>query len=237
MKISSEFAPGGSGQRECGLIGIRSRRGRALGAGLQVLAERTPVAALRGTLRQVSRNLSCPKVPPQSAEKDDMNCPNGTSPTASQLAAAQLRAQGAVGVVQTRAQGVEQPELGGGEFARIVAELLRQDREACSCAERPLACVWSSLDGCTCRASIPEDVVAAAWQRELDGRGEAEGRFFHFIWEGGVWAAYGLPNGDVRGVYCPSHNSQRAARTRAAICGPTGDCGAGAIVNELPLAA
>jgi hypothetical protein len=43
--------------------------------------------------------------------------------------------------------------------------------------------------------------------------------------------AYGLADGDVRGVYCPSHNSQRAERSRAA------SCHAGDVVLELPLAA
>ena len=142
--------------------------------------------------------------------------------------------------MQAQGQGIEQPGLGGDEFARIVSELLRRDREACGgCTERPLACVSSSLDGCSCRESIPEDVVAAAWQRELDGSADREARFFHFIWEGGVWLAYGLPSGDVRGVYCPSHNSQRAARARAAVCGPAHGFGVGAgeIVYKLPLAA
>ncbi len=70
-----------------------------------------------------------------------------------------------------------------------------------------------------------------AWQRELDASGDREARFFHFIWDGGVWMAYGLADGEVRGVYCPSHNSQRAERSRAALCS------AADVVLELPLAA
>lgn len=123
--------------------------------------------------------------------------------------------------------------LAGDEFARIVSELLR--RESSAAEKRTLGCVWSALDGCTCGASIPAAAAAGAWQRELDASGEREDRFFHFIWEGGVWLAYGLADGEVRGVHCPSHNSERAARSRAAVCGE--GHGAGAIVYELPLAA
>jgi hypothetical protein len=105
------------------------------------------------------------------------------------------------------------------EFAAVVSEL-------------PLRCVSSgSLNGCSCRSQIAKDVVAQAWARELDASGDREARFFHFISDGGVWMAYGLADGDVRGVYCPSHNSQRAERSRAASC-----C-AGDVVLELPLAA
>lgn len=99
-------------------------------------------------------------------------------------------------------------------------------------AELPLRCVWSgSVDGCCCQSRIAKDAVVQAWQRELECSGDREGRFFHLIWGRGVWLAYGLENGDVRGVYCPSHNSERAARSQAAICGHGDD------VIELPLAA
>ena len=105
------------------------------------------------------------------------------------------------------------------------------DGELAAVAELPLRCVSSgSLDGCSCRSQIAKDVVAQAWARELEASGD-EARFFHFIADGGVWMAYGLADGDVRGVYCPSHNSQRAERSRAASC-----C-AGDVVIELPLAA
>jgi hypothetical protein len=95
-----------------------------------------------------------------------------------------------------------------------------------------LGCVWSDLSGgCSCKASLPEEVVAEAWQRELDTSGDGEARFFHFIWQGGVWLAYGLRSGRVRGVYCPAHNSERAERSHAALR-DRGD-----IAHELPLAA
>lgn len=98
--------------------------------------------------------------------------------------------------------------------------------------ELPLRCVWSgAVDGCSCQARIGRDVVMRAWQRELDASGDREARFFHFISNGGVWMAYGMSDGQVRGVYCPSHNSQRAERSRALHCRPD------ELVIELPLAA
>jgi hypothetical protein len=126
----------------------------------------------------------------------------------------------------------------GEEFARIVFELLWSEGGFGGTdvsGGRPLDCVWSSLDGCACGVSIPVDAVASAWARELDTTGELEDRFFHFIWEGGVWVAYGLADGEVRGVQCPSHNSERAARSHAARFGE--GIGVGEIVCELALAA
>lgn len=78
-----------------------------------------------------------------------------------------------------------------------------------------LRCVSSGYmsDGCSCRASIPASVVADAWARELKLAGSHEDGFFHFAWRGGVWLAYGLGDGSVRGVYCPSHSAQRAVRS------------------------
>jgi hypothetical protein len=133
-----------------------------------------------------------------------------------------------------------EPDLGvaGEEFARIVFELLWSEGGFGGTdvsGGRPLECVSSSLDGCPCGASIPTDAVARAWARELDATGELEDRFFHFIWEGGVWVAYGLADGEVCGVHCPSHNSERAARSHAARFGE--GVGAGEIVCELALAA
>jgi hypothetical protein len=54
-------------------------------------------------------------------------------------------------------------------------------------------------------------VVTAAWRDELEGGRLGEG-FFHVAWLGGVWLAYGLPDGRIRGVYCPSHRSEREER-------------------------
>lgn len=80
---------------------------------------------------------------------------------------------------------------------------------------RPLRCVWTnhpSHDRC-CHTGIPASVVAAAWNRERE-RVNAD-RFFHFAWRGGVWLAYGLRDGNVRGVYCPAHSAARDARSLA----------------------
>jgi hypothetical protein len=54
-------------------------------------------------------------------------------------------------------------------------------------------------------------VVTAAWRGELESGRLGEG-FFHVAWLGGTWLAYGLPDGHVRGVYCPSHRSEREGR-------------------------
>src|ERR1017187_2283401 len=81
------------------------------------------------------------------------------------------------------------------------------------CAGQPLSCVWSdTTGGCSCHSRIPQAVVENAWRLELDA-GERKDRFFHFIWRDGVWLAFGLKDGRVRGVYCPSHNSERAERS------------------------
>jgi hypothetical protein len=108
------------------------------------------------------------------------------------------------------------------------------EQELGECVELPLRCVWSDArGGCSCDARISRADVEQAWRRELDASGDCEGRFFHLIHDGGVWQAYGLESGTVRGVYCPAHNSQRAARSRATICS-AGDV---VLELELPLAA
>jgi hypothetical protein len=122
---------------------------------------------------------------------------------------------------------VDLPMLGRGTGD---ANTIKQDAPAPG--EQPLRCVWSDvLDGCSCDAHISRAVVEQAWQRELECSGDGEARFFHLVHDGGVWQAYGLADGQVRGVYCPSHNSQRAQRSRAALCDP------GDVAYELPLAA
>jgi hypothetical protein len=80
---------------------------------------------------------------------------------------------------------------------------------------RPLRCVSSGYlsDGCSCEASIPASVVTAAWAQELKRAGARGDRFFRFAWHGGVWLAYGLQDGRVRGVYCPSHSAERDERS------------------------
>jgi len=78
---------------------------------------------------------------------------------------------------------------------------------------RPLRCVSSGYlsDGGSCSSRVPAAVVIAAWRGELE-RGRLHEGFFSFAWHGGVWLAYGLPGGQVRGVYCPSHRVEREER-------------------------
>ncbi len=81
--------------------------------------------------------------------------------------------------------------------------------------DRPMRCVSSGYlsGGCSCPATIPAGVVTAAWARELDRAGDRESRFFNFAWQGAVWLAFGLADGQIRGVYCPTHRAERDART------------------------
>jgi hypothetical protein len=80
--------------------------------------------------------------------------------------------------------------------------------------DRLLRCVSSGYlsGGCSCRSSIPRDVVSAAWAAELQRGGADAERFFNFAWHGGMWLAYGLVDGKVRGVYCPAHRAEREQR-------------------------
>jgi hypothetical protein len=113
-----------------------------------------------------------------------------------------------------------------------VGDMNASERAQGAYAELPLRCVSSDPhDGCSCKARIPRAVVERAWRRELAASGDHEGRFFHLIHDGGVWQAYGLGDGQVRGVYCPAHNSRRAERSRAALCN------AGDVAYEIVLAA
>ena len=84
--------------------------------------------------------------------------------------------------------------------------------------ERQLRCVSSGYlsGGCSCRSTVPAAAVDAAWAREVAYGGSAEDRFFHFACEGEVWLAFGLADGEIRGVYCPTHRAERDARARSA---------------------
>jgi hypothetical protein len=95
----------------------------------------------------------------------------------------------------------------------LLAGVARRRISRANALDRPLRCVWSShpsYDRC-CRSRVPTDVVTEAWRGELE-RGRVSGGFFHFVWRGSVWLAYGLPDGLVRGVYCPSHRAEREER-------------------------
>jgi hypothetical protein len=111
----------------------------------------------------------------------------------------------------------------GVEFAAVVTDLASRRITRKSPSDPPLRCVSSGYmaDGCSCRATIPAGTVTDAWAREK--RSGAHGdRFFHFTWRGEVWAAYGLKNGLVRGVYCPEHTAERERRTLAEDSGREG---------------
>ncbi len=66
--------------------------------------------------------------------------------------------------------------------------------------------MWTGdpVSGCSCTSSIPEDVVTAAWSRELERLEVRADRFFRFSWQNDVWLAYGLVDGRVRGRPLPS---------------------------------
>jgi len=79
--------------------------------------------------------------------------------------------------------------------------------------EEPMRCVWSGYPNYDrdCRSRIPASVVVKKWQRERQLKGTVEG-FFNFAWRSGVWLAFGVEDGSIRGVYCPTHCSERDAR-------------------------
>jgi hypothetical protein len=79
--------------------------------------------------------------------------------------------------------------------------------------DESLECVWSGFPGDerSCRSRIPASVVVRAWHREMQLRRAEEG-FFHFSWRSGMWLGYGLRDGSVRGVYCPTHCAERTDR-------------------------
>ncbi len=90
----------------------------------------------------------------------------------------------------------------------------RADRvDRITTVEFPLRCVWSSHSDHdhSCQARIPARAVAAAWQRELE-LGRVCAGFFHFAWREEAWLGFGLPDGSVRGVYCPAHRAEREER-------------------------
>jgi hypothetical protein len=84
---------------------------------------------------------------------------------------------------------------------------------ATGAGKEPLKCVWSGYPHYKrdCRSRIPVSVVEKAWRREKQLKGTVEG-FFYFEWRNGVWLGFGLPDGGVRGVYCPTHCSERDSR-------------------------
>ncbi len=94
-----------------------------------------------------------------------------------------------------------------------------------------LRCVSTGYpdNGARCHAHVPASAAREAWRRETLLTHRAEG-FFHFIWRGGQWLGYGSPDGNVRGVYCATHCSERRAR----VVGEQARCGAQAASAARP---
>ena len=81
--------------------------------------------------------------------------------------------------------------------------------------DRPLRCVSSGYlsGGCSCPATVPAGVARAAWASTLAQAERPGSGFFNFAWQGATWLAFGLADGRIRGVYCPTHRAQRDARS------------------------
>jgi hypothetical protein len=90
---------------------------------------------------------------------------------------------------------------------------LREVKALDAVAEEPMKCVWSGYPHYDrdCRSRIPASFVVKAWQREMQLKETVEG-FFYFAWRNGVWLAFGQQDGGVRGIYCPTHCSERDLR-------------------------
>jgi hypothetical protein len=104
-----------------------------------------------------------------------------------------------------------QPEV---EIAAVVTDLATRRILRRNASDPSLRCVSSGYlaDGGSCREAIPTGVVTDAWARQQRS-GVRGDRLFHFTWRGQVWLAYGLKNGRIRGVYCPTHTAERNVRT------------------------
>ncbi|HEY4452494.1 MAG TPA: hypothetical protein VGN13_12975 [Solirubrobacteraceae bacterium] len=101
-------------------------------------------------------------------------------------------------------------------FAEVLVDRRRRHSAGTKNAATPLRCVSGGYltNACSCSASVPQGVVSAAWERQLEG-GCGEG-FFRFAWQEQVWLGYGLAGGNVKGVYCPAHSAERDRRLDAA---------------------
>lgn len=97
----------------------------------------------------------------------------------------------------------------------VVVEMNTLARLRLEHEDRPLRCVSSGYmsGGCSCHSVIPAGVVVAAWARELERSPARADRFFRFAWHGEEWLAFGLADGRIRGVYCPTHRAERDARS------------------------
>jgi len=97
----------------------------------------------------------------------------------------------------------------------VVIEMNTLSRLRVEHEDRPLRCVSSGYmaDGCSCPCVIPAGVVVGVWARELERSSSPSDRFFRFAWRGEEWLAFGLADGRIRGLYCPTHRAERDARS------------------------
>jgi hypothetical protein len=148
------------------------------------------------------------------SEKDDMNLPekgNATAPNGHTGAQAPQGHERSFEMQRPPAHSTATPAEG---FDPLLEGLIpRRAIVPAERADRELRCASSGYlsDGCRCQITIPEHVVAAAWERERLF-GNTEDRFFRVVWRDEVWLAYGLGDGTVRGVYCPAHRAERDER-------------------------
>lgn len=106
-----------------------------------------------------------------------------------------------------------QARVGSPEPPTVVEKPAERDGGCAEPVGEPMKCVWSGYPDYNrdCRSRIPASVVIKAWHREIQLKGTVEG-FYYFSWRNGVWLAYGLRDGGVRGVYCPTHCVDRDSR-------------------------
>ncbi|MCW3068434.1 MAG: hypothetical protein JWL67_1059 [Solirubrobacterales bacterium] len=109
------------------------------------------------------------------------------------------------------------------ELATVVTNLASRRVMRGSASAPSLRCVSSGYlsGGCSCDASIPIGAVADAWARERRAGVHGE-RFFRFTWRGGTWLGFGLKDGRVSGVYCPTHSAERDRRSITQALGEKG---------------
>ena len=152
-------------------------------------------------------------------EKDDKGCPK----RATELPAKNDMSSSDDNGKNSKAQLAHGPQRHGSRTRRprqierhgVVVELNTLSRLRVEHEDRPLRCVSSGYmtGGCSCRCVIPAGVVAGVWARELERTSSPSDRFFRFAWRGEEWLAFGLADGRIRGVYCPTHRAERDARS------------------------
>ena len=97
----------------------------------------------------------------------------------------------------------------------VVVEMNTLSRLRVEHEDRPLRCVSSGYmsGGCSCQ-------LGRSRRRRRRRLGSASSNapphradcFFRFAWRGEQWLAFGLADGRIRGVYCPTHRAERDAR-------------------------